>query len=265
MFPASAVDFPHAHCKTLPTHMVANIKKRDARIVEFDQNKITEAIWKAVQSVGGKDQSLAEKISNQVVAVVEVFFKNNAEPPHVEQIQDLIEKILIENGHAKTAKSFILYRQERAEERRKKLLKEKNVSEKINWGEIDEILMDGLHSIENIKEAKKHIESGIHGFADILSRVKLPYTDEEASALAQELASFIHEQSIKFSGQANRFLPPLDRVKVEKTEKNGKRKFEEIIPPPIVSLSENDPRLKKLATIKKAQKQEEKTAHSFDF
>lgn len=102
----------------MPT--INRIKKRDGRIVKFDQNKITEAIWKAAQSVGGKDKSLAGKISNQVAALLEIFFKGKNDIPTVEQIQDLVEKILIENGHAKTAKAYILYRQKRTELREQK-------------------------------------------------------------------------------------------------------------------------------------------------
>jgi ribonucleoside-diphosphate reductase alpha chain len=96
---------------------IKKIQKRDGRIVDFDQERITEAIWKAAQAVGGADRSHATQISNQICAVLEVFYKNSEEVPTVEQIQDLVEKILIEGGHAKTAKAYIIYRQKRAEER----------------------------------------------------------------------------------------------------------------------------------------------------
>ncbi len=100
--------------------VITRIKKRDGRIVDFDQSKITEAIWKAAKSVGGKDRELAEKISAQVVSVLKVFFKDEKVIPSVEQIQDLVEKILMENGHAKTAKAYILYRQKHNELREQK-------------------------------------------------------------------------------------------------------------------------------------------------
>lgn len=90
--------------------LIQKIKKRSGEITEFDQSKITEAIWRAAQSVGGTDRALAEKIANQVTTVLEVFFKGENDIPNVEQIQDLVEKILIEGGHAKTAKAYILYR-----------------------------------------------------------------------------------------------------------------------------------------------------------
>ncbi|MEM5879085.1 MAG: ribonucleoside triphosphate reductase [Candidatus Aenigmatarchaeota archaeon] len=87
----------------------SKIIKRDGRIVDFDQNKITEAIWKAAQAVGGKDRSLAEKLSSQVVELLKKQLKPG-EIPTVEQVQDLVEKVLVENGHYKTAKAYILYR-----------------------------------------------------------------------------------------------------------------------------------------------------------
>jgi ribonucleoside-diphosphate reductase alpha chain len=99
---------------------IKKIQKRDGRIVDFDQEKITEAIWKAAQNVGGKNRKLAEKISKQVSSLLEVFFKDETKIPTVEQIQDLVEKILIEDGHAKTAKAFILYREKHAEIRQQK-------------------------------------------------------------------------------------------------------------------------------------------------
>jgi len=99
---------------------ITKIKKRDGRIVEFDPDKITEAIWKAAQSVGGHNRDIAKKISAQVIDMLEIFFKSEDNIPTVEQIQDLVEKILIENGHAKTAKAFIIYRQKHAELRERK-------------------------------------------------------------------------------------------------------------------------------------------------
>jgi ribonucleoside-diphosphate reductase alpha chain len=103
--------------------MIKQIKKRDGRIVDFDKNKITEALWKAVKSVGGKDKETVKKLTDEIVMFLEKECeKNNVEIPTVEQVQDSVEKILIERGHAKTAKSYILYRQKRAELRRAKAL-----------------------------------------------------------------------------------------------------------------------------------------------
>jgi ribonucleoside-diphosphate reductase alpha chain len=103
-----------------PMPSISKIKKRNGQIVPFDQKKIAQAIWKAAESVGGKDYNLANKIAAQVTTVLEIFYKNDKDVPQVEQIQDLVEKILIENGHAKTAKAYILYRQKQKDQRIKK-------------------------------------------------------------------------------------------------------------------------------------------------
>lgn len=115
---------------------ISRIKKRDGRIDEFDQNKITEAIYRAAQSVGGTDHNTAEKIGNQVTAFLEVFFKDPDNIPTVEQIQDLVEKILIENGHAKTAKAYILYREKHNKLR--ELLSRINYTETRKAGRLNE-------------------------------------------------------------------------------------------------------------------------------
>ncbi len=85
------------------------IRKRDGRIVPFEPNKITQAIFAAARAVGGDDYSLAEQLSGEVIN----FLKLNMLPgvvPTVEEIQDAVEKVLIEKGHARTAKAYILYR-----------------------------------------------------------------------------------------------------------------------------------------------------------
>jgi len=94
---------------------VTQIRKRDGSVASFDQDRITEAIFKAAQSVGGSDRTMARQISDKVVASMHQEYAHKI--PSVEDVQDLVEKILIEESHAKTAKAFILYRQKRTEER----------------------------------------------------------------------------------------------------------------------------------------------------
>jgi len=93
--------------------VIKEIKKRNGKIVTFDESKITDAIFKAACSVGGRDRGLAEKLAKQVVSVLEKEF--NSKIPSVEDVQDVVEKVLIENGHARTAKAYILYRKQHAE------------------------------------------------------------------------------------------------------------------------------------------------------
>ena len=68
---------------------IKRIRKRDGRIVEFDYNKIAEAIWKAAKAVGIKERPFAENLAAQVVDLVETQLKPD-EIPHVEQVQDLV-------------------------------------------------------------------------------------------------------------------------------------------------------------------------------
>jgi len=105
----------------LEKYKIKKIKKRDGRIVDFDPVKIADAIWKAAKAVGGRDRELSNRLALQVVKSLEKQLKPD-EIPSVEQVQDMVEKILIENGHARTAKAYILYRQKRTEARRVKAL-----------------------------------------------------------------------------------------------------------------------------------------------
>jgi anaerobic ribonucleoside-triphosphate reductase len=87
------------------------VRKRDGRLEPFDQERITNAIWKAAKAVGGKDREQAKRISDQVVTKLKNRFGEDG-CPTVEEIQDLVEKMLIENGRAQTAKAYILYRKQ---------------------------------------------------------------------------------------------------------------------------------------------------------
>ena len=92
--------------------MLTRIIKRDGREVAFDRSKITDAIFKAAQVLGGSDYQMAQDLAAQVEAYVEHILGEGAVPT-VEQVQDAVEHTLIENGHARTAKEYILYRAER--------------------------------------------------------------------------------------------------------------------------------------------------------
>ena len=87
------------------------VLKRDSKLEPFDQERITIAIWKAAKAVGGKDKEQAKRISDEVVTLLNKQYGDDGVPT-VEEIQDLVEKRLIENGHASTAKAYILYRKQ---------------------------------------------------------------------------------------------------------------------------------------------------------
>ncbi len=117
---------------------VSKITKRDGRIVDFDQNKVANAILKAVAAVGQKDGEIAEKISDQVVGVINRRFEGRI--PSVEDVQNAVEETLIKNGYADVAKAYILYRQKRTEIREVKKF----------FGVVDDLKM-GVNAIKVLK------------------------------------------------------------------------------------------------------------------
>lgn len=97
------------------------IRKRDGRLSRFDSEKIEQAISKAMKSVKAYYPQEATKVAHQVVTVLEVIYKDGRIPT-VENVQDLVEKVLIERGAAEVAKAYILYREQRAKLRHTRAL-----------------------------------------------------------------------------------------------------------------------------------------------
>lgn len=95
--------------------MISYIIKRDGRRESFDLDKIANAVFRAAQSVGGTDAAMARDVAEKTCALYEQL--HGSQEPTVEEIQDLVEKELIECGHAQTAKAYILYRYERTRDR----------------------------------------------------------------------------------------------------------------------------------------------------
>jgi ribonucleoside-diphosphate reductase alpha chain len=113
---------------------IIQIRKRDGRIVEFNQNKISNAIYRALIAMGKSEYQLAEKLSNKVMQKMvqqRYGLDNAAMVPSVEDVQDIVESILIEEGLSDTAKAYILYRHERRKVRdeKMKILNKKDLDE----------------------------------------------------------------------------------------------------------------------------------------
>lgn len=89
------------------------IVKRDGRVSPFDEAKITTAIWKAMRAVGAPDEVAAKRLSELVTRLIDE--QHIEEYPTVEEVQDLVEETLIEAGHTRTAKAYILYRRQHAD------------------------------------------------------------------------------------------------------------------------------------------------------
>ena len=91
--------------------MITTITKRDGRTVHFDINKIASAIEKAfAATIGKKDYAICLALAQEVS---DIFEEKQIDSPTVEQIQDTVERVLINHGHVRTAKAYILYRAER--------------------------------------------------------------------------------------------------------------------------------------------------------
>ncbi len=90
---------------------VESIRKRNGQVVPFDREKITGAIWAAIQAVGGRDYERARKLSDQVIKEIKRKYEDGG-IPSVEHVQDIVEKVLVENGNVKVAKAYILYREQ---------------------------------------------------------------------------------------------------------------------------------------------------------
>ncbi len=90
--------------------MIRFVKKRDGRIVPFDPAKITLAITKALQETGEYEPSLPQRLTEKVLRSLESVYVGLFEPPSVEEIQDIVEEVLMQEGLFATARSYIVYR-----------------------------------------------------------------------------------------------------------------------------------------------------------
>ena len=134
--------------------------KRDGAIVPFEQLRITNAIFRAAISVGGRDKSVAEDLSDQVVEILKKRDKKE-EYPTVEEIQDIVEKVLIENGHAKVAKAYILYREERKQRREAEKTSISPRSDYLPWEKMWKVLDWSVeHDLNTIEKINHRIANG---------------------------------------------------------------------------------------------------------
>ncbi len=102
---------------------IDQVRKREGHVVSFDSDKITEAVFKAVRAAGEGDRGIAERVSAQVVSILGITCRDGRVPT-VEEVQDLVEQMLIEGGHAGVAKAYILYREQHAKLRESRRLLE---------------------------------------------------------------------------------------------------------------------------------------------
>lgn len=166
--------------------VIKSVVKRDGSVVEFTPQRITNAIYRAAVAVGGRDKSTAEKLSAEVVRVLEAQTPRG-EVPTVEQIQDTVEKVLIEKGHAKVAKAYILYRAERAQLREKRADRRAQPSSNIPWSKLWRVLDWAVdHNVHSVEHLNERIRKG--EIAQIVGESEAFYNEdvENAANLAAE-------------------------------------------------------------------------------
>lgn len=138
---------------------IKQIVKRDGTTVSYDPDRIATAIFKAAAAVGGSDRAEADRLSLQVEKKLEANFGAGA-IPSVEEIQDLVEETLIKEGHAKTARAYILYRHERQMERAQRAYKFE-ATDNIPYKKIYEVLRWNMdHGCETVDGLNEIIATG---------------------------------------------------------------------------------------------------------
>jgi uridine kinase len=162
------------------------VVKRNGATVPFSQDRITNAIYRAAVEVGGRDRGTAEGLSKQVVELLESRF-GPKKYPTVEEIQDLVEKVLIENGHAKVSKAYILYREERNRRRKKEQSRSAQRSEYIPWAKIWGVLDWSVdHGLNTVEKLNGRIQQG--EFPQVVAESEAAYARDiqTVTAILQE-------------------------------------------------------------------------------
>jgi uridine kinase len=161
---------------------ITHIIKRTGDVVPFNPERITNAIYRAAVAVGGRDRETAESLTRQVVSILEEITPAGRHPT-VEETQDIVEKVLIENGHARVAKAYILYREERARGRREKAARGYRTTGNIPWRKIYEVLRwSADHRLYTIDDLNERIGRG--EFAQIVEESDRAY-EEDIDTAAQ--------------------------------------------------------------------------------
>jgi uridine kinase len=152
---------------------VTHIQKRDGTVVPFNRERIINAIYKAAAAVGGHDRELSARLADQVVGHLNDSFEP-PDMPTVEEIQDFVEKVLMENGHVRTARAYILYREERRRERERRKAKRGRESPLPYRIMYENLLWNLDHGCETIDKLNRRVRDG--SFPDLVREADRAYT-----------------------------------------------------------------------------------------
>ncbi len=156
------------------------VTKRTGDIVPFTPDRITNAIYRAAVAVGGRDRSMAERLSAEVVSILEDTHTQGYIPT-IEEIQDVVEKVLIEHGHARVAKAYILYRDERARMRQERAESASRPSENIPWAKLWRVLDWSVsHGVHTVESYNKRVRAG--EIPEIITAAEAAYNEDVENA-----------------------------------------------------------------------------------
>ena len=159
---------------------ISRVVKRTGAVVPFHKERITNAIYRAAVAVGGRDRATAEALADQVVEILE----RGAPPtgiPTVEEIQDIVERVLIRNGHARTAKAYILYRDERARRRQERAARYAKEADQLPWRKLWEALDWAVsHDLHTVARLNARIARG--EFPDVVRESDHAYLEDVSCA-----------------------------------------------------------------------------------
>ena len=159
---------------------ITQIVKRSGAVVPFKRERIANAIYRAAVAVGGRDRETAERLADEVVTLLEERTPPD-QIPTVEHVQDIVEKVLIENGHAATAKAYILYREERSQQRQDGTEISARTAENIPWNKIWKVLDWSVeHYLYSVDRLNERIERG--EFAQIVRESDDAYNEDIITA-----------------------------------------------------------------------------------
>jgi uridine kinase len=153
-----------------------NVIKRSGTIVPFNKIRIMNAIYRAAVSVGGRDKNRAEFLAEKVVEYLETNYEES-HTLHIEEIQDAVEKVLVENGHAKVSKEFIIYRNERNRKRQEDAKIASKPDENIPWPKMWRVLdWASSHNLNTVAKYNERITK--NEFPQIVHESEAAYEDD---------------------------------------------------------------------------------------
>jgi uridine kinase len=180
---------------------ITHVIKRSGAKVPFNQDRIANVIYRAVVAVGGRDKETSRELSNKVVEVLNKKFSGD-KIPNIEDVQDAVEKVLIENGHAKVTKEFILYRDEAAKRREVEARHHSQQNENIPWAKIwrnlDWAVSYNLHTIDALNERIARGE-----FAHIVHESENLYEDDVSLAAKLLIERLDNLRMVMISGPSS--------------------------------------------------------------